>query len=70
MIPTTEIEALQNFANRLKLEIQIHYKDDKRIKTTKYFALCNGYVSSPPLDYENMNHFLLGWNNALKTLNK
>lgn len=64
-----EIEALQNAVNSAKtegLEIYEYIFNDKR-KTTKHFYLTlNGATISPRLDYENMNHFILGFKTAKK----
>lgn len=65
----TEIESLQNAANDLGIVIHQKQYEDKRQKIKKYFATINGTTTSPVLDYENMNHFLLGWRNCLKQLN-
>ena len=60
----TELEALQNLINSIKLDgINIHekYLEDKRKKTKVYFVTINGTTISPVLSYENMNHFMLGF---------
>jgi hypothetical protein len=64
-----ETESLQNFATNLGLKVNISYSEDKRVKPT-YFLTLNGTSISPCLDYLNLNHFLLGWNNCLKNQNK
>lgn len=66
MNPITEIQALQNFATKLNLTVHEKYFEDKRIKTKKYFVNSQKVMVSPVLDYENLNVFLTGWNNALK----
>ena len=60
---TTELEALQNAANNIngKAEIHLKYNDDGRVKTNKYFLAINDCCVSPVLDYENLNHFILGF---------
>ena len=63
----TEIEALQNAGNVSGLIIHEWIHDDKRKTIKKYFAQKGGTTVSPTLDYEQLNHFLLGWNNAVKT---
>lgn len=65
----TEIESLQNAANDLGIVIHQKQYEDKRQKIKKYFAQMGVKTVSPVLDYENMNHFLLGWRNCLKHLN-
>ena len=64
-----ETEALQNFATTLGLKVNIWYPEDKRVKPT-YFLTLDGISISPCLDYSNLNHFMLGWNNCLKNQNK
>lgn len=71
MTPITELQALQTAADLAGLKVHINFQQDKRKTTIKYFATKNEQAVSPSsLDYDQMNHFLLGWNNALKTLNK
>lgn len=60
---TTEIEALKNAVNYLKLDglaIIEHQTQDKRKTNKKYFLSLNGTTHSPVLGYEQMNHFILG----------
>jgi len=57
----TEIQALQNAANRINLNIKERLQEDKRKKVKLYFAMRCGETVSPNLDYDQMNHFLLGW---------
>lgn len=69
----SEFEALQNAVKYLQLSkfnLSLHVKffEDKR-KTTKMFFLQNdktGGRISPVLDYENMNHFILGLSRGIK----
>jgi hypothetical protein len=65
----TEIQSLQNAANNLGIVIHQKQYEDKRQKIKKYFAQIGVATVSPVLDYENMNHFLLGWHKCLKHLN-
>lgn len=59
------LEALQNFGNTLNLKIVEEFAHDKRKTVKKYFAINKeGTKSSPVLDYNGMNHFMLGWHNA------
>lgn len=64
----TEQQALQNAANDLNIEIKEHFAGDKRKTIKKYFAVIFGASVSPILDYEQMNHFLLGYRKAKQTL--
>ncbi len=57
----TEIQALQNAANLIGLTIYEKFNQDKRIKVKLYFAQLEKQTISPALDYDNMNHFLLGF---------
>ena len=65
----TELQALQNAISNLPdFEIHQKYFEDKR-KTTKMYFLHNqktGETISPVLDYENLNHFILGFSKAKK----
>ena len=63
---TTEIEALQNFASTLGMKVHEKYFEDKRRTSKKYFLMMGSNSVSPVLDYENLNHFMLGWSNCLK----
>jgi hypothetical protein len=66
----TELEALQNAAKDLGLQIHEYNTTDKRKTVKKYFAVEeNAHArSSPILDYVQLNHFLLGYRSALKTM--
>jgi hypothetical protein len=71
MQPITELEALQNAANTSGLTIhEKPFFENKRKTVKKYFANIGNHTVSPVLDYKNLNHFLLGWNNAAKHLQK
>jgi hypothetical protein len=69
-----EIEALQNAANATNLEgIVVHEYliQDKRKSIKRYFVnLTNHGTISPNLDYEQMNHYLLGMIRMNKIINK
>ncbi len=54
----TEIESLQNAADDLGLIIM--QQQGKK----KYFAVKLGVVISPTLNYDKLNHFLLGYRAA------
>ena len=68
----TELQALQNAVSNFPgLQIHEKYFEDKR-KTTKKYFLHNhitGETISPVLDYENINHFILGVSKAKKMFN-
>ena len=72
-----ELEYLQNAVNYhqlSKFNLSLHEKhfEDKR-KTTKMFFLNDaktGGSISPVLDYENMNHFIHGFSQAVKMLSQ
>lgn len=66
----TEIEALQNAANKVRLDIYEKWNQDKRKTVKQYFAQRRSETVSPTLDYEQMNHFLLGWIRATEQINK
>jgi hypothetical protein len=66
----TEIQALQNAANLIGLTIYEKFNQDKRIKVKLYFAQLEKQTVSPVLDYDNMNHFLLGFINCAKLYKK
>lgn len=69
----SEFESLQNAVNynelsKFNLSLYEKFFEDKR-KTTKMFFLQNdktGETISPVLDYENMNHFILGFSRGIK----
>jgi hypothetical protein len=61
MDTSTELNALQNAANKIGLVIQEYFFEDKRKTSKKYFARKDNTSVSPVLDYKNMNYFLLGW---------
>ena len=71
----TEFEALQNAVNSIGNSlISLHEKnsEDKRKTIKKYFlSHSDAGTISPCLDYEQMNHFILGFAKACKLfLNK
>lgn len=66
----TELQALQNSADDLGLTVHQKYINDKRKTIGLYFANKGNETVSPVLDYEQLNHFLLGWRKCLKQLNK
>ena len=63
METTTQLEALNNALQYLGLKnINLHEKqyNDKRKKVSKFFLQCGVKTISPVLDYNEMNHFILG----------
>lgn len=67
----TEREALNNAINSTGIK-NLHLHDyifkDKR-KVNKYFLSLSGMSISPNLDYDQMNHFILGFSRANQLLN-
>lgn len=62
----TEKQLLQNAADQIGLTIYEAGQHDQRKTIKKYFA-CQGIKGvSPTLNYDKMNHFLLGWINCTK----
>ena len=65
------LQALTNAANSTDLpELKVYerYSQDKRKTVAKYFLQLGKNSISPVLDYENMNHFILGFSKAKKLL--
>jgi len=65
----TELEALKNAANSIKLpglEVYQKYSEDRRKTTGKYFLQLGKCTLSPVLDYEQLNHFIHGFLIAIK----
>jgi hypothetical protein len=63
------LEALQNAVNYQKvdgLKIQPYIENDKRKKESRFVLSLNGTCISPVLNYDNMNHFILGFGKSLK----
>ncbi len=59
-----ELEALQNFADKLGLKVHINHVQDKRKTIMKYF-LADGTLSvSPVFNYNELNCFMIGWLNS------
>ena len=68
----TELNALENAVISAKLEglkVCVRQTTDKRKTIKHYFLNYYGNTISPNLDYDNMNHFILGLSKGLK-LNK
>ena len=63
-----QLEALQNFGTKLNLKIHVHFETDHRKKIPMFYAVSvrtGNTISPSKLTYDQMNHFLLGWNNCL-----
>ena len=61
-----ELTFLQNFANNFEdLKVKLFFNEDKT-KKTKYVLTKNDTFISPSLNYDELNHFLLGINNCKK----
>ena len=71
---TPQLEALNNALQYFGLKnINIHEKQysDKRKKVSKFFLQNGAETISPVLDYNEMNHFILGMGTMQKlTFNK
>lgn len=65
----TELQALQNSADDLGLTVHQKYINDKRKTIGLYFANKGNETVSPVLDYDQLNHFLLGWRTCKKHIN-
>ena len=63
MTTSNELTALQNFANKFDLKVKLYFEQDKR-KKTKFMLTNQDTIISPKLNYDNMNHFLLGINSC------
>ena len=66
-----QLEALINHANSTELEgLKVHdnFSQDKRKTVKKFFLTLHGTTISPVLNYDNMNHFILGFSKAKKIL--
>jgi isocitrate dehydrogenase len=66
----TEIQALQNCADYVGGVINENFEQDKRKKIKKYYLTIHGITESPVLDYENMQHFLLGMIRILNVIRR
>lgn len=67
----THLEALTNAVKSTDvagLKVYENYSEDKRKTVKKFFLTLNGISISPILNYDNMNHFILGFSKAKKVL--
>lgn len=65
----TQLEALNNAAtsaNIQGLSVLEAYQNDKRKTIPLYCLVLGNETVSPKLNYDKMNHFILGFNKALK----
>jgi hypothetical protein len=62
----TEKQSLQNAADQIGLTIHERPTQDRRKTVKMYYAVIDNLSVSPVLDYDKMNHFLLGWINCVK----
>jgi hypothetical protein len=61
-----QLESLQNAVNYSKsLEVSIYIENDQR-KNPMFILSLKGVTISPVLNYDKMNHFLLGFNKCIK----
>lgn len=56
----TEHELLQNFADTLGLMVHVCYHEDKR-RNNKFCVYKDGTSVSGEMNYNECNHFFLGW---------
>ena len=72
METNTQLEALNNAVvsmNLEGLEVRQYIQHDNRKKIGKFFLRLNGNSISPTLNYDNMNHFILGMDTMQKLTN-
>ena len=72
METNTQLEALNNAVvsmNLEGLEVRQYIQHDNRKKIGKFFLRLNGNLISPILNYDNMNHFILGMMKMQKLTN-
>jgi len=68
-----ELESLNNAVvsmNLEGLEVLQYIQHDNRKKVGKFYLRLNGTYISPTLNYNNMNHFLLGMTKMKKIFEK
>ena len=72
METNSQLEALNNAVvsmNLEGLEVRQYIQHDNRKKIGKFFLRLNGNSISPILNYDNMNHFILGMMKMQKLTN-
>ena len=72
MEANAQLEALNNAVvsmNLEGLEVRQYVQHDNRKKIGKFFLRLNGNLISPILNYDNMNHFILGMDTMQKLTN-
>tara|TARA_R110000823_G_scaffold157888_3_gene288697 strand:+ start:514 stop:723 length:210 start_codon:yes stop_codon:yes gene_type:complete len=63
---SNQLTSLQNFANSFEdLKVKLFFNQDKR-KKPKFVLTKNDTFISPALNYDKLNHFLLGIMNCKK----
>ncbi len=56
-----QLKALQNACSSIYgLTVKENFEDDRRKTIKRFFVTLNGVRISPALDFENLNHFILG----------
>jgi hypothetical protein len=61
-----QLQSLQNATSKIEgLEVYLRCQPDKRKRIPKFNCTYNGASCSPVLDYNDMQHYLLGFNRAL-----
>jgi len=63
------LEALKNAVRSANLEglnVEIHIPNDKRVKQDLFLLSFRSTSISPVLNYDKMNHFILGFSRALR----
>ena len=63
-----KLTALQNFADKLNLQVKTISYNDKR-KADKYILIQNGTKISPEMTYNDSNMFILGYNRGYEQKN-
>ena len=64
MNTSDELKYLQNFADKFNLKVKLFFSQDRR-KKHKYVLTDQDIFVSPVLNYNEMNHFLLGIKSAI-----
>ena len=68
-----KLQALENALNSNELDglrVREKYFEDKRKTQKKYYVTFNETIISPVLEYDKMNHFILGFNRANEILSE
>ena len=63
----TQLESLQNWANRFGFTAVEYFQQDKRKTVQMYFLIDSKYITiSPVYDYENLCTFMNGYGKAIE----